>query len=55
MLELSGWMQDFLQALEQHDGDAAERLTVLHIENAKKCVVSATVVAGNGKETKSWD
>jgi hypothetical protein len=28
------------------DGNEAERLTVLHIENAKKCVVSATVVAG---------
>jgi DNA-binding GntR family transcriptional regulator len=33
---------DILRALEQHDGNAAERLTVLHIENAKKCIVSAT-------------
>ena len=31
-----------LRALEQHDGDGAERLTVLHIDNAKKCIVSAT-------------
>ena len=31
-----------LQALEQHDGDEAERLTVLHIDNAKQCIVSAT-------------
>ena len=31
-----------LRALEQHDGDEAERLTVLHIDNAKKCIVSAT-------------
>lgn len=38
---------DILRALETHDGDAAERLTVLHIENAKKCVVSATAVAGD--------
>ena len=33
---------DILRALEQNDGNAAERLTVLHIENAKKCIVSAT-------------
>lgn len=31
-----------LEALEQHDGDAAERLTVLHIENAKQCIALAT-------------
>ena len=34
--------EDILRALEQHDGDEAERLTVLHIDNAKKCIVSAT-------------
>ena len=33
---------DILRALECHDGEAAERLTILHINNAKKCIVSAT-------------
>jgi DNA-binding GntR family transcriptional regulator len=33
---------DILHALECHDGEAAERLTILHIDNAKKCIVSAT-------------
>ena len=33
---------DILRALEQHDGNEAERLTILHIENAKRCIVSAT-------------
>lgn len=37
---------DILRALEMHDREEAERLTILHIENAKKCVVSATVIAG---------
>ena len=32
---------DILRALEQHDGEEAERLTILHIENAKRCIVSA--------------
>ncbi|MBR2621938.1 MAG: GntR family transcriptional regulator [Clostridia bacterium] len=40
---------DILSALEQHDGDEAERLTVLHIENAKKCIVLATAQAAKDK------
>ncbi len=38
-----------LEALEQHDADAAERLTVLHIENAKKCIALATSADADSK------
>ncbi|MBE6620064.1 MAG: GntR family transcriptional regulator [Ruminococcaceae bacterium] len=38
-----------LGALEGHDADEAERLTVLHIENAKKCIVLATSAVGESK------
>lgn len=40
---------DILRALEKHDGADAERLTVLHIDNAKKCIVSATGADENKK------
>lgn len=39
-----------LRALEQHDGNEAERLTILHIENAKKCIVLATAQATDSDE-----
>ncbi len=35
---------DILTALEQHDGKTAERLSVLHIENARKCMEKAAKV-----------
>jgi DNA-binding GntR family transcriptional regulator len=41
---------DILRALEQHDGDEAERLTVLHIENAKKCIVLVTAQAAQAAD-----
>ncbi len=40
---------DILRALEQHNGDEAERLTVLHIQNAKKCIVLATAQEADSK------
>lgn len=40
---------DILRALEQHDGDEAERLTVLHIQNAMKCIVLAAAQAADMK------
>ncbi len=33
---------DILRALEAHDGDEAERLSVLHIDNAKSGIILAT-------------
>lgn len=33
---------DILRALEEHNGDEAERLAVLHVENAKEGIVPAT-------------